>query len=593
MAFPQRFMDELAARSDIVDVVGGYVTLTAKGGSYWACCPFHSEKTPSFHVLPDKQMFYCFGCKKGGDVIGFIMEEENLSYPDAVRFLAKRAGLEVPDDGGDRREARRRARMLELNRDAARFFYRLLGADEGRAVREYLERRRISPKIARRFGMGAAADAWDVLLNEMTKQGYSKADLLDAGLVVNNKKGGLYDKFRSRLMLPVIDVRGDVVGFGSRVLDKSEPKYMNSPDTPVYNKRRILYGLNLAKKTKRPNLILCEGNLDVVTLHQAGFDNAVASMGTALTEEQVRLLSRYTKELVLCYDNDGAGKTATERALGLLHNADFTVRVLQLPRRLDNGEYVKQDPDDFIKYQGPDAFERLLSGSETGMDFRMEQIAQKYDLKSEEGRLAYSTEAGALIASMQSSVGRDIYTRKAAEAAGVSKEAMEADVQRAAKNQYRRDRRTEERKGLDPVRNLIQPKDRSLRYENPRSARAEEQMIQLLLLEECPDGVPLTEEQFSVPLYGRAFALLLAARAEGRTIGPGVLTGELSPEEMSQIVSVCQRPMPSGGADQAMADCVRIIREEADRRAKDYDPLKAAMERAAQKRKTQGRGEQI
>ena len=593
MAFPQRFMDELTARNDIVDVVGGYVALTARGGSYWACCPFHSEKTPSFHVLPDKQMYYCFGCKKGGGVINFIMEEENLSYPDAVRFLAKRAGLEVPDDGGDRQEARRRARLLSLNRDAARFFYRLLGADAGRAVREYLERRRISPKIATRFGMGASADAWDVLLKEMTKQGYSKADLLDAGLVVNNKKGGLYDKFRNRLILPVIDVRGDVVGFGSRVLDKSEPKYMNSPDTPVYNKRRVLYGLNLAKKTKRANLILCEGNLDVVTLHQAGFDNAVASMGTALTEEQVRLLSRYTKELVLCYDNDGAGKTATDRALGLLNNADFTVRVLQLPRRLDNGEYVKQDPDDFIKYQGADAFERLLSGSETGMDFRMEQIAGKYDLKSDEGRLAYSAEAGALIASLASSVGRDIYTQKAAEAAGVSRSAMEEEVRRAAKNLTRRARRAEERRSLNPAASVIQPKERSLRYENPRSARAEEQIIQLLLSDENPDSVPLSEGQFSVPLYGRAFSLLRAARAEGRPVGPGVLTGELSPEEMSQIVSVCQKPIPSGGAEQALADCTRIIREEADRRVEGYDPLKAAMERAAQKRKTQGRGEQI
>ena len=442
--------------------------------------------------------------------------------------------------------------------------------------------------------MGAAANEWDVLLNAMVKQGYSKGELLDAGLIVDNKKGGLYDKFRNRLMLPVIDVRGDVIGFGSRVLDKSEPKYMNSPDTPVYNKRRVLYGLNLARKTKRPNLILCEGNLDVVTLHQAGFDNAVASMGTALTEDQVRLLSRYTKELVLCYDNDNAGKTATERALGLLNNADFTVRVLQLPRRrTESGEYVKQDPDDFIKFQGADAFERLLSGSETGMDFRMEQIAGKYDLNSDEGRLAYSAEAKELIASMESSVGRDIYTHKAAEAAGVSPEAMEADVQRAAKARYRKNRRTEERNSLNPAVRLIQPRDRSLRYGNPRSARAEEEVIRLLLLDGDTFPGELSAEDFSVPLYGRAFSLLRSAREAGRPAGLGVLTGELSGEEMSLIASVCQRPTPAAGTAQALADCVEVIRQEASRRAADYDPLLAAMEQAEKKRKAQGRGERI
>ena len=215
----------------------------------------------------------------------------------------------------------------------------------------------------------------------MTKKGYTKSELLDAGLVVQNKNGGLYDKFRNRLMLPVIDTRGDVVAFGSRVLDKSEPKYMNSSETPVYSKRRVLYGLNLAKKSKRPNIILCEGNLDIVTLHQAGFDNAVASMGTALTVEQTRLLSRFTKELVLCYDNDNAGKIATERALQILNGSEFSVKVLQLPRRLVDGEYIKQDADDFIKFQGPDAFERLLNGSENGVEFRMAQMAGKYDLQ--------------------------------------------------------------------------------------------------------------------------------------------------------------------------------------------------------------------
>ena len=334
MAFPENFITELTERNDIVEVVSSYVRLSKRSGAnLFGLCPFHSEKTPSFSVSPDKQIYHCFGCGKGGGVINFIMEVENLSFPDAVRFLARRAGMEVPEEDGDREAARRRQRLLALNRDAARFYYQLLRQPEGAAVRAYLEKRKILPATAVKFGMGASPDSWDALLTAMTAKGSTKSELVTAGLAVQGKNGRLYDKFRNRLMLPVVDTKGDVVAFGSRVLDKSEPKYMNSPETPVYSKRRVLYGLNLAKKTTRPNLILCEGNLDIVTLHQAGFDNAVASMGTALTTEQTRLLSRFTKELVLCYDNDNAGKAATEKALQLLNNSEFTVRVLQLPRR--------------------------------------------------------------------------------------------------------------------------------------------------------------------------------------------------------------------------------------------------------------------
>ena len=258
----------------------------------------------------------------------------------------------------------------------------------------------------------AAPDSWDALLTAMTQKGYGKDELIRAGLAVSGKNGHIYDKFRNRLILPVIDVRGDVVGFGSRVLDKSEPKYMNTPETLTYSKRRVLYGLNLAKKTKRPNIILCEGNLDVVTLHQAGFDNAVASMGTALTVEQTRLLSRYTKELVLCYDNDKAGALATQRALELLNRSEFTVRVLRLPNRLVDGEYVKQDADDFIKFQGPEAFERLLSGSANGIEFRLHEIAGKYDLRDDQARVAYAQEVSGVLCTLENAVEREIYNRK-------------------------------------------------------------------------------------------------------------------------------------------------------------------------------------
>ena len=591
MAFPQSFMDELAARSDIVDIVGQYVPLVSKSGSYWGCCPFHSEKTPSFHVLPDKQMYYCFGCKKGGGVVNFIMEEENLSFPEAVRFLAKRAGMEVPEDQGDREAGRRRQRLLDLNRDAARFYYQLLQRPEGRAVQEYLDRRKIRKATAVKFGMGASLDSWDTLLTAMTQKGYTKAELLDAGLVVQNKNGGLYDKFRNRLMLPVIDTRGDVVAFGSRVLDKSEPKYMNSSETPVYSKRRVLYGLNLAKKTKRPNIILCEGNLDIVTLHQAGFDNAVASMGTALTVEQTRLLSRFTKELVLCYDNDNAGKIATERALQILNNSEFSVKVLQLPRRLVDGEYVKQDADDFIKFQGPDAFERLLNGSENGVEFRMAQVAGKYDLSSDEARIAYCGEISDLLASLPSAVEREIYTARAAETAKITPEAMKLEVQRAFKRRQARDKKAELRRDLNPAAQL-QPRERSLRYDNIRSARAEEGILRLLLLDESlfPPEQPLTPEQFSSPLLGKAFDLLWQARQAGRTPSVTSLLGQLSPEEMSHITAICQQPESTKNGRQALADYIRVVQTEADKRAGGItDPLLAATEKYKDKKGTGGK----
>ena len=484
MAFPQSFLDELTARCDIVDVVGSYVQLKRKGANLFGLCPFHSEKSGSFSVSPDKQIYYCFGCKKGGGVVNFIMEEENLTFPDAVRFLAKRAGMEVPEEEGDREAGRRRARLLQLNRDAAMFYHQLLWQADGQAVRDYLDRRQIRKATAVNFGMGASPDAWDTLLTAMTKKGYTKSELLTAGLAVQGKNGGLYDKFRNRLMLPVVDTRGDVVAFGSRVLDKSEPKYMNSSETPVYSKRRVLYGLNLAKKTKRPNIILCEGNLDIVTLHQAGFDNAVASMGTALTVEQTRLLSRFTKELVLCYDNDNAGKIATERALQILNNSEFSVKVLQLPqRRTESGALVKQDADDFIKLQGAAAFERLLGGSENGVEFRMAQIAGKYDLADDQARVAYSEEISGLLASLSSAVEREIYSVRAAEAAKIAPEAMKLEVRRAFKRQRAREKRVELRKDLNPAAQL-QPKERTLRYENMRSARAEEGILRLLLLDE-------------------------------------------------------------------------------------------------------------
>ncbi len=587
MAFPQQFLDELVSRNHIVDVVSSYVALTRKGNNYFGLCPFHNEKTGSFSVSPDKQMYYCFGCRRGGGAVNFIMEVENLTFPDAVRFLAKRVNMDVPEDHTSRDESRRRERVLALNKDAARWFYQNLAKPEGAAVGAYLARRRISRRTAMNFGLGASLDSWDSLLSAMLAKGYSKSELLAAGLVVQNQKGRVYDKFRNRLMFPVIDVRGNVVAFGGRVLDKSEPKYMNTTETIVYSKRRNLYGINLAKKTKRPNFILCEGNIDVITLHQAGFDNAVASMGTALTVEQTRLLSRYTKELVLCYDNDTAGQMATQKNIDLLENSEFSVRVLLLPRRLADGEYIKQDVDDFIKFQGPAAFEGLLSGSENHIDYRMEAVAAKYDLRDGEQKIAYAAEISQLIASLPSAVEREVYAGRAAQAAEISRDAMLLEVKRALGKKRGKEKRELQRENLN-VSALRQPRERSIRYTDMRSAMAEEGVVRLLLLdgtlaERCG---ALSIEDFSSPFLGRVYSLLLEAHSQGHNASVASLAGACTQEEMSHLTAVMQKPESLANADRSLPDYIRVILDCANKRRgdSDTDPLLAARDTFKEKK---------
>ena len=574
MRFSDTFLDEVVARNDIADVVSSYVTLTRKGSNLFGLCPFHNEKTPSFSVAPDKQIYHCFGCKKGGSVINFIMEIEGLSFPEAVAFLAKRANLPLPAEEEQTGADRMRRRVLELNRTAARWYYEQLQQPQGAAVQSYLDRRQIRKNIAVRFGMGASLNEWDALTHAMRAKGYTKEELLAAGLAAAGKNGGIYDKFRNRLMLPVIDSRGDVVGFGSRVIDNSSPKYMNTTETVAFSKRRVLYGLNLAKKTKRPNIILCEGNLDVVTLHQAGFDNAVASMGTALTQEQVRLLSRFTKELVLCYDNDKAGQLATDRALELLRNTEFKVKVLRLPQRLVDGNYVKQDADDFIKYQGRDAFENLLSGSENGVEFTMSQIAGKYDLKDDKGRIGYAGEIAEALCKLDDPVEREVYTTRAAEAASLPVDAMRMEVSRAAKRQRAKARKQQERRELNPAVSL-QPAERSIRYQNLRSAMAEEGVIRLLSQDESlfPDETPVRAEEFSSPLLGRIYGELWQRRGH---VSMAAMAAVLTAEEMNHLTSLLQKPESTANAPQALADYIRIIKEEYTKRTAGFDPLAAA-----------------
>ena len=551
--FPESFIQELIERSDITDVVSQYVRLTKKTGqNLFGLCPFHSEKTPSFSVNEDRQIFHCFGCGKGGGVISFIMEIENLSYPDAVRFLARRAGMEVPEDREDP-AAGRRERMLSLNRDAARFFYAQLSAPCGAAARAYIEKRGISPKMVTAFGLGCAPDEWRALSDAMLQKGYTKPELLSAGLVRASKKGdgGIYDTFRNRLMFPVIDVRGSVIGFSGRILDDGEPKYMNSPETLVYSKSRNLFALNLAKKSKLGYLILSEGNIDVVSLHQAGFDCAVASLGTSLTEEQARLMSRYTNEVVIAYDGDEAGQKASQRAIGILQQLDMKVRVLRVTGA--------KDPDEFIKAYGPAAFENLLSKSQNHIEYRFSDVAAKHDLATDEGRVAFLRDATVLLAGLPNAVEREVYAGRAAEMAKVSTEAILREVERERKKNAGQARRKTETEESRPVRQL-QPKSRALHYDDPVSAAAEKGVLRLL----CHDptlfhGGELTEADFSVPQFGKFYTALSEQAKRGGTPSVALLQ-DFSGDEISLLTQIVSEPFDPANSEKALADYIEKIK---------------------------------
>ena len=557
MPFSEDFLDELCRRNDIVDVVSGYVALTKhSGANQFGLCPFHGEKTPSFSVNRDKQIFHCFGCGKGGNVIGFIMDIESLSFPDAVQFLAKRAGMEVPEDDYDPNR-NRRTRLLELNRDAARFFRERLLESEGAPAQDYVRRRGIV-RMVKPFGLGFAPDSWEALTSAMLRKGYTRQELVDGGLSRVGKNGGLYDYFRNRLMFPVIDVRGGVIGFSGRILDDGEPKYLNSPDTLVYSKSRSLFALNLAKKSKSGYILLAEGNIDVVSLHQAGFDSAVASLGTSLTPDQARLMSRYTSQVIIAYDNDSAGQKAAQRAIGILQPLDLKIKVVKIPGA--------KDPDEFIQQKGAQAFRDLIEHSGNQMEYRLEQTAAQFDLTTDEGRLGYLRDAAKLIASLPGSVEREIYGIRAAEKAGVSAEAFLAEVVRVRRQNAAAAKKKQAREASAPLRNA-QPKSRQLRYENVRSAVAEEGVVSLLCrFPELFGQLPLTQEDFTSPVLGRFYGAILARLQAGQSVSLAALGEQFSPDEISLLTELMLRDeLPAAAARQAMDDYIKKIRTEKDR----------------------------
>ena len=553
MAFPPSFIDELVARNPIEDVVGQYVSLKRSGSNLFGLCPFHGEKTASFSVAPDKGIYYCFGCHKGGGPVNFMMEVEGLSYPDAVRALAKRAGMEVPEDEQYQSRYRQQERLWALMKEAGRFFHEQLYTPAGSECLAYVQKRGLSKSIVTRFGIGFAPNSWNALVDAMKKKGYTDQELRDADLV-GEKNGRIYDRFRNRLMFPIIDVRGNVIGFGGRVLDDSKPKYLNTSETLIFNKRKNLFGLNFAKKSKLGYMILVEGNIDVVTLHQYGFDCAVASLGTSLTEEHATLLSRYTEQVVLTYDSDEAGQRAAQRAIPMLEKAGIQVKVLQMRDA--------KDPDEFLHKFGAEKFKLLLEDSSNRVEYQLNAIRKKYDLREDDQRIKFIHEAAELISTLGSAVQREIYGGRVADAGKISQEAMNLEVNKAYKRRMAREKKRQEKIDLAPAR-ARQPQARSIRYDNVRSAMAEEGVLAQALrepafLDMCGG---LTGKDFSAPLLGRVFDQLLARHMQGLDVNLGVLD-DLTSEEMSHLTLISQRQQgPVNEA--AFKDCIRIIRSEA------------------------------
>ena len=529
---PRDYITELVQRSDIVDVVQSYVQLRHRGRTHTGLCPFHNEKTPSFVVYPETQSFYCFGCGAGGDVITFIKKINNVDYIEAVKFLAGRAGMALPEE--DDQTGRLRSRIISINKDAARFYFSRLNSDAGRVGRAYWRGRGLSDATIKRFGLGYAPDSFRETRDHLKSLGYTEDELLAAGLIKRSEKGGTFDFFRHRVMIPIFDLRGNVIAVSGRKLDPEQPggKYVNSPETLVYKKSRTLFALNFAKKSQTRRYILCEGNLDAISMHQAGFTTAVAGCGTALTAEQVKILSEYADEVVLCYDSDEAGQKATRRAISLLSASPLKISVLNIPDA--------KDPDEFIKKFGAERFEMLLNGSNNAIEYELLQAKGKYDIATPDGRLNYIKDAIGVLAGRITPTERDVYAGRLAEETDVAKPAILNQLDAAIRARGRRAEKERERRLLE--------EGAGGRINVPYSqggqkalgvAFAEQQLVAAIL--KNPDYIRLAAPRVSGGTFldaglGRAYTLLCEKGAKGEYLDLSALSEEL-PEETVSLIS--------------------------------------------------------
>ena len=505
---PSAWMDELYARVDIVSVVSTYLPLKKDGRRYWGLCPFHHEKTPSFSVTPDLNLYYCFGCKAGGNVVQFVMEMERVSYLEAVKLLADRIHMPVPevrDDPDYEKRRSQRERLLNANREAARFYHEQLWKPEGRRVLDYLHGRGLDDGIIRRFGLGASADQWDSLTAYLTEKGYTQEELSLAGLTVV-KGENAFDMFRSRAMFPIIDQYGGVLGFGGRAMTDAKPKYLNTSDTPVFNKRKGVYAINLIRKQRDlKRILLVEGYMDVVAVTQAGVAGAVATLGTALTNEQARLLKRFAPEVHLAYDGDEAGQHAIERGLEILEAEDVPAKVIYFPDGLD--------PDEFIRQRGLEAFMALRPMSPTA--FRMQRLRLRCDLETQEGRTEYAKGCAELLRKVRDPVDVENYLELLSVQTGFSRDVLSAQIGVSAEDARPRNNTVENREKLQPKRSRVS-----------EGFRTEQTLLALLAAGALP-GDTVKETDFLHPVLAEAARRLLAGQAPAEIMGDADLTDEV------------------------------------------------------------------
>ena len=569
MAFPESFIQELKMRNDITEVVAPYVSLRRRGRNMVGLCPFHGEKSPSFNIYDentDNAHFYCFGCGAGGDVISFVMRIENLDYVDAVKLLAQRAGMELPESGYDDSMSRLRKRIFEANREAARFYYKSLYQPVGKEGLAYLHGRMLTDRTIRHFGLGFADDDWSSLTKHLKSLGFAEHELVTANLAVKRRSGnGVYDRFTNRVMFPIIDLRGNVIAFGGRIMTDQKPKYLNTSDTPVFKKSENLFSLNNAKNAGTRTLLLCEGYMDVIAVSQAGFSNAVATLGTALTQEQAMLMKRYADEVIICYDADEAGQKATARAIPILRGVGLPVRVLTIP----NGK----DPDEFIRSQGADgpaAFKAIIDKSGNDMDYRLQKLRGDYNLETSDGKVQYLEAASAVIATLDSAIEQDVYAAKLCREFGIDKNAFMTQLQKRSKRRSREAYRKQQQK----IRMDLSGRGDRVNTDKakaPRSSSAEEALVVYLIRN--PDAAAsiaaqVKPEQFQNALM-RRFCTYFSERIRGGSDPLLNVTADFTPDEANILYQIIGKHASVAQTRQSLEEYIKVIREESVRPRQD------------------------
>ncbi len=566
MPFPDSFLQELKLRSDITEIASSYVNLKRHGRNMVGLCPFHGEKTPSFNIYTENGSFYCFGCGAGGDVITFIMKIENLDYVEAVKFLAQRAGMEMPENTYDDSMSKLRMRIYEANREAARFFHSTLISPRGQSGLNYLRGRALSDRTIRHFGLGFADDDWNSLCNFLKNKGFSEYEILSANLAFKNRSGnGIHDRFVNRVMFPIIDLRGNVIAFGGRIMTDEKPKYLNTSDTPVFKKSENLFSLNNAKSSDTRTLILCEGYMDVIALNQAGFTNAVATLGTALTNEQAVLMKRYADEVIICYDADGAGQKATARAIQILRNAGLPIKILTVPSG--------KDPDEFIRSKGengPAAFKLLIDKCGNDVEYRLMKLRENYNLTTTDGKVAFLNDAVKIVASIESPIERDVFASKLCAELEIDKNAFNDQIAKI-KRRGRRENIKKETRQIQYELNGQNDKINKEHYKKPRSSSAEEALLVYLI--NNPDyansiSERVTPDKFSNSLIKRYYEYVLGKIKSGYEPLTSVAS-DFNSDEVSYLYKLISTTIPAASTREAVEEYIKVINEESSKLTSD------------------------